>query len=146
MKTVILLTLFALVEFSCAPDKLEDAKADEKAIREVTAKQVIAWNKGDIDGFMKGYWNSDSILFIGSRVTQGWANTLARYKKSYPDKAAMGTLEFALMRMDNISKDAWLVTGRYTLTREKDTPTGIFTLLFERKHGEWLIVYDHTGG
>jgi hypothetical protein len=66
---------------------------DESAIRKILADQTAAWNRGDIDGFMKGYWESDSLMFIGkSGVTYGWSNTLKNYKKNYPDTAAMGKL------------------------------------------------------
>jgi hypothetical protein len=84
------------------------------------------------------------VLFIGSKITSGWDSTLVRYKRSYPDKAAMGKLRFEILRMDFISADSYLVTGKYFLTREKDNPSGIFTLLFKKKKGSWVIVYDHT--
>lgn len=118
--------------------------ADEKAIRAVLDMQVVAWNDANIDEFMKGYWKSDSILFIGRKITTGWDSTLLRYKKGYPDKAAMGKLRFEILRLDFVSPNACLVTGKFFLTREKDNPNGIFTLLFRKKKGQWLIVYDHT--
>ncbi len=117
---------------------------DEEAIKMVLATQVIAWNNADIEGFMEGYWKSDSLLFVGSKITSGWDSTLVRYKKSYPDKAAMGTLRFEIIRMLFISNDSYLVTGKYFLAREKDNPSGIFTLLFKKKNGKWVVAYDHT--
>jgi ketosteroid isomerase-like protein len=114
------------------------------AIRQVLDRQVEAWNRGDLDQFMEGYWKSDSILFIGSKVTAGWASTLARYKKSYPTREAMGTLRFEILRMDVLAHDVYLVTGKYFLARAADNPSGIFTLVFRRKEGKWVIVYDHT--
>jgi len=120
------------------------SKADEAVIQSVLDRQVAAWNEANIDEFMTGYWKSDSILFIGSKITTGWDSTLVRYKKSYPDKAAMGKLRFEILRMDFVSPDSYLVTGKYFLTREKDNPSGIFTLLFKKKNGNWVIVYDHT--
>src|SRR6185369_2307332 len=113
-------------------------KAEEAAIQSVLDQQVAAWNEANIDEFMKGYWKSDSILFIGSKITSGWDSTLTRYKKGYPDKAAMGKLRFEVLRMDYISNDSYLITGKYFLTREKDTPSGIFTLLFKKKKGNWV--------
>jgi hypothetical protein len=56
----------------------------------------------------------------------------------------MGTLRFEIMRLDFISSDSYLVTGRYFLAREKDNPSGVFTLLFKKKDGQWVVVYDHT--
>lgn len=107
-------------------------------------KQVVDWNGADIDAYMVGYWKSDSLLFIGSKITSGWDNTLARYKKNYPTKEAMGTLRFEILRIDFISTGAYLVTGKYFLTRITDNPNGVFTLLFRKKEGKWVVVYDHT--
>jgi len=135
----------AIVLFCCAFTSFaQKASPDEAAIRSVLDKQVAAWNEANIEEFMKGYWKSDSILFIGRKITSGWDSTLLRYKKSYPDKAAMGKLRFEILRMDFASTNACLVTGKFFLTREKDNPNGIFTLLFKKKKGKWLIVYDHT--
>ena len=142
MKKTILFVLFlTLVQYLNAQPK---RSSDETAIRSVLDKQVAAWNEANIDEFMKGYWKSDSILFIGRKITTGWDSTLLRYKKSYPDKAAMGKLRFEILRMDFASANACLVTGKYFLTREKDNPSGIFTLLFKKKKGQWVVVYDHT--
>ena len=140
-KVILFLLALAVTTFANAQAK---RSADEKAIRTVLDKQVIAWNEANIDEFMKGYWKSDSILFIGRKITSGWDSTLIRYKKGYPDKAAMGKLRFEILRMDFVSSEACLVTGKFFLTREKDNPSGIFTLLFKKKKGQWVIVYDHT--
>ena len=122
----------------------QSRKGDAAAIQTVLDQQISAWNEANIDEYMKGYWKSDSVLFIGNKITSGWDSTLVRYKRGYPNKAAMGKLRFEILRMDFISSDCYLVTGKYFLTREKDNPSGIFTLLFKNKKGNWVIVYDHT--
>src|SRR5713226_4570053 len=67
-----------------------------KDLRALLNEQAEAWNRGDIDGFMKGYWKSPDTVFVGScGVQRGWDAVLARYKKSYPDRAAMGHLTFS---------------------------------------------------
>jgi ketosteroid isomerase-like protein len=139
-----LLTLLVSCQQTGKKEASKHNPLDEKLIREVLDKQVMAWNETDIEGFMQGYWKSDSLLFIGSKITNGWDSTLARYKRSYPDKAAMGNLRFEIMRIDFISSDSYLVTGKYFLKREKDSPSGVFTLLFRKKNGLWVVVYDHT--
>ncbi len=138
--------IVVLVALSCASKNKNstDRGSDVLAIQKVLNNQVAAWNEGDLDEFMKGYDRSDSILFIGNKITSGWDSTLARYKKSYPDKAAMGSLRFEILRLDFISSTSYLVTGKYFLTREKDNPHGVFTLLFKKRKGSWVIVYDHT--
>ena len=62
---------------------------DETAIRKVLSTQEAAWNAGNIENFMKGYWINDSMMFIGKSLTYGWQKTLDNYKKRYPDTAAM---------------------------------------------------------
>jgi hypothetical protein len=142
--TLSFLTLLASCQQAAQKEAKKSNPLDEKLIREVLDKQVAAWNETDIEGFMQGYWKSDSLLFIGSKITNGWDSTLARYKRSYPDKAAMGTLRFEIMRMDFISSDSYLVTGKYFLMREKDNLNGVFTLLLKKKREKWVVVYDHT--
>jgi hypothetical protein len=140
---IVLLSSLLLFYSSClnAQQSKEDSK---RAIRHVLDRQVAAWNAGDIDEFMKGYWKSDSVQFIGSEIVTGWTATLERYKKNYPDKDAMGVLRFDLLQLTSAGEDAYLITGKYFLTRKNDNPHGVFTLLFRKKEGKWVIVYDHT--
>jgi hypothetical protein len=121
-----------------------DPKAEETAIRNLLHAQEIAWNSGNIDAFMEGYWKSDSLKFIGKNITLGWNGTLERYKKTYPDRAAMGQLNFTFYEFRFIAKDACLVTGKYHLKRDADEPRGMFTLLLRKIDNNWVIVYDHT--
>src|ERR1700712_3151290 len=74
---------------------------DKQAIQKLMADQQSAWNKGDIDGFMQGYWKSDSLAFVGKAApAYGWQNMLDHYKKSYPDKTAMGQLTFGIIKLE----------------------------------------------
>lgn len=93
---------------------------------------------------MAGYWKSDSLQFIGSSIRHGWQQTLDGYKRGYPTREAMGTLQFDIWQVVSLEGGAWLVSGRYTLVRTADQPTGPFTLIFQKKDGQWVVVYDHT--
>lgn len=118
---------------------------DKQAILEVLNKQVEAWNKQDIEGFMEGYWKSDSLKFIGKNgFSKGWKTTLENYKKNYPDKNAMGTLVFEVINLQPISHHAVVVTGKWKLTRLIGNIQGIFTLIFQKIDKKWVIVYDHS--
>jgi ketosteroid isomerase-like protein len=118
---------------------------DESAIRKILDNQTAAWNRGDIDGFMIGYWENDSLMFIGkSGVTYGWSNTLKNYKKNYPDTATMGQLAFTLLEVKKLSKEYYHVTGKWFLKRSIGDVGGHYTLLFRKINGRWVIISDHS--
>jgi uncharacterized protein (TIGR02246 family) len=117
----------------------------EKQIRTILDAQISAWNKGDLPKFMQGYWNNDSLMFIGKTgVTYGYQATLDRYEKNYPDPDSRGTLTFDIIKMNAISPDYYWVLGRYALTRNKGNVSGHFTLLFKKINGNWKIIADHS--
>lgn len=120
----------------------------EKEVKKVTDlldKQVKSWNKGNIEKFMDTYWKSDDLIFVGSKgVTYGWRLTLKNYKKSYPNKKAMGHLRFDNLDIRKIDKKTIFVVGRFFLTRSYDNMEGHYTLVIQKKRGKWLIVSDHS--
>ena len=143
-----LLFLFLLVLLTATGIFAQDNKRDAKIaseIRQVMDAQTVAWNNGDIDGFMKGYWNSPDLIFVsGANVTRGWQPTIDRYKKTYDSRAKMGTLTFSDLEVDVLSKDSATVLGSWALAREKDNPKGKFTLIFRKLKDGWKIIHDHT--
>lgn len=115
------------------------------AIEKIMHEQELAWNKGDIDGFMLSYWNNDSLKFIGKNgIKYGWKNTLDNYKKSYPDKATMGELAFSIISVEQLSENSCYVIGKWNLKREKGDIGGYYTLLWKKINDKWVIVIDHT--
>lgn len=142
----ILICLCAIV-FLCAASVSAQSKAEKtKAeIRKVLDEQTAAWNRGDIEGFMRGYWNSPEMTFVsGNSVTKGWQPTLERYKRAYDTPEKMGRLSFSELEITLTGKDSAVVLGRFTLERKNDRPTGIFTLNFRRLKEGWKIILDHT--
>lgn len=119
--------------------------SDRKQILSVLETQRKAWNTGNLEAYMQGYWKSDSLLFVGSRgPTYGWQQTLDNYKKSYPDKAAMGILTFGIKKLEFLGKDVALVLGSWSLQRDKDRPNGYFTLICRKIKGFWKVAVDHS--
>jgi len=115
----------------------------EAGIRLVMETQERAWNNHDLEGFMQGYWKSDSLKFYGSNgLTKGWEQTLANYKKGYPTKAESGTLNFGINDISKIEGDNYWVMGEYHLKREIGDADGIFIIIFKKIAGEWKIVAD----
>jgi len=141
MKKLLLLSLtfFSLNVFA-------QTGKDRQIILNILDTQTKAWNSGDVEKFMNGYWVSDSLMYIGkSGVKYGYQGTLDSYRKNYPDKATMGTLKFDIIKVDFIAKDACFVVGKWHLTRpEKGDIGGHYTLLWRKIKGQWVIVADHS--
>jgi uncharacterized protein (TIGR02246 family) len=117
------------------------------AVRAVLDTQVAAWNRGDLDEFMAGYWKDDKLTFYsGDTIVSGWQKTFDRYRQRYQAEGKeMGKLDFRDLQFDTLGDDAAMVRGRWRLTKKDGTtPNGLFTLLFRRFDGKWRIVHDHT--
>lgn len=138
----------SLILFSVALVLTAAAPGPEKTITHIQGLmdlQEAAWNRGDIDAFMEPYWHSEELTFIGKNgVTKGWQQTLDNYKKSYPDKAAMGNLTFTNLHMEQVGKKSVYVVGKWHLAREAGDLEGHYTLMWKRMGGEWVIVSDHS--
>lgn len=133
-KIAVLFILFSIFSF-----------AQEKAILKVMNEQKKAWNNGDIEGYMQGYWKSDSLMFIGSKgVTYGWETTFNNYKKGYSTKDKMGELSFTDVKVKKLGNKHALVVGKWHLQRDKNPVGGIYTLIFKKFKSEWKIISDHT--
>ena len=135
--------LFILIVF--VPILAFSQDKDAQSIRKVLATQTEAWNRGNINEFMHGYWESDSLKFIGkSGITYGYNPTLANYKKNYSDTAKMGKLSFDILEVKRLSPEYYFVVGKWFLKRSVGDIGGLYTLLFRKINGLWVIVVDHT--
>jgi len=140
MKHIIILLFITAFFYSNAQSTENE---DKKSIEKVLKKQKIAWSKNNIEGFMEGYWKSDSLKFYGSNgITYGWQNTLERYKKAYPTKDYTGNLDFKLNDISKINEGAYFVMGEYHLKRNVGNADGIFMIIFKKINGEWKIIAD----
>ena len=143
MKKLLTVLTLVLTTFVLA-QKPANKKTKEK-VQRIFDQQIKAWNKGDLNAFMNGYWEDKRLLFAGSRgPTYGYKNTLKGYQKGYPTKEAMGTLKFDIIEMRQWDRKTLQVIGKFTLIRESDTPTGHFTLLLRKIKSKWVIVSDHS--
>lgn len=122
-----------------------NARDDKARIVAVLSSQSEAWNRGSIEDYMQGYWNNDSLVFVGkSGPTYGYRRTLENYKKSYSDTTKMGKLYFDILQVKALSKECYFVLGKWSLKRTIGDVGGCFTLIFRKIKGEWLIVADHS--
>jgi ketosteroid isomerase-like protein len=129
-------------------EALAQFKAEaEEGIKHMLVSQVEAWNHGQIEGFMQGYWHSPELTFFSAgTVTKGWEPTLQRYRQRYQGQGKeMGHLDFQDLNIDLVGRKAAVVTGKWQLTMsDGKTPHGLFTLLVKRMPAGWKIVHDHT--
>jgi len=133
-----------LLVICCLASSFVFSQKDVPQVMQLMKDQEQAWNNGDIPSFMKHYWQSDSLKFIGSKgITYGWQKTLDNYLKSYPNKEAMGLLKFTIIEATQLSKTAIYVVGKWALNKDKPV-NGHYTLLWRKINKQWVIVADHT--
>ena len=141
----LVMAVFVFAQSHLLANASEDRKSDREAIGAVLNAQQSAWNRGDVDAFLIGYWHSPELTFSGSSgVARGWDGVLSRYKKNYPDKAAMGQLDFSELEFRFLGPDAALVLGHWHLKRDNDDLGGVFSLVWQRFPDGWKIIHDHT--
>lgn len=145
-----LLSIFANAQTPPPPNMSDaGARAAESAIRNMLMEQVQAWNRGDLNGFMNGYWNSPRLTFYSNGTeTEGWQSTLDRYKQRYQGKSkAMGKLDFRQLNITVLCANAAFVRGQWSLAMsDGKNPHGVFTLVLRNIGDRWQIVHDHTSG
>lgn len=118
---------------------------DEQAIRTILNNQINHWNKGDIEHFMQGYWENDSLVFVGKKgPVYGYQKTLQNYKTGYPNQDYMGVLSFDIISVQPLGKQYYFVIGKFHLDRKVGNAEGHFTLLFKKMNGVWKIIADHS--
>jgi uncharacterized protein (TIGR02246 family) len=142
-----LITTAIIVWFISLANAAPVTPSSVDAIRAVLDNQVVAWNRGDLDSFMAGYWKDDRLTFFsGDTITKGWQATYDRYRKRYQSEGReMGKLEFRRVDVEMAGPDAAFVRGEWHLTMKNGkSPHGLFTLIFRRVDGQWRIVHDHT--
>jgi ketosteroid isomerase-like protein len=123
------------------------SKTDSLEIANILMDSQRDWNAGDLESFMKTYWRSDSVAFVGaSGPIYGYESTLERYQKSYPDTTTMGQLEFDILRLYQIDQHTALLIGKFYLTRSIADLQGHYTLIWRKLDGEWKIISDHSSG
>ena len=128
----------------------------EAEINRILELQRQAWNNGNIDKFMQAYWHSDQLVFIGkSGAKYGWQSALTNYKQSYPNKQAMGELEFSELKVKKIAKNTMFATGKWQLAFDNNAKNdensennkiknGYFSLIWQYLDGKWQIISDHS--
>lgn len=121
------------------------AASQKEKIRALLDAQAAAWNRGDVEGFLTGYRKSDATAFAGTQgMLRGWQPLLERYRRNYPDRQAMGRLDFSGLEIVPLCHNAALVLGQWHLARAPEPVGGVFTLVLRNFPEGWRIIADHT--
>lgn len=158
----LLLPALALLALACgrhSPQSDAGPRAGaEAAIRTLLAEQAAAWSRGDLEEFVSVY--ADDALFVSpSGLTRGRDEVLARYRRRYPDRAAMGRLTLDVLELRLTPGEeaepgrgaagevhGARVVARWTLSypedAEREEASGLTLIVFERRGGRWRIVED----
>lgn len=148
-----LLLFAALIVFAPAawsqggPEPLHTASQQELDIVKVLLAQEAAWNRGDLEGFARGYKDSPDTIFLSRQLSRGYAGLIEQYHRDYPTKAAMGTLAFSDLEVRPLDEHYAVCLGKYELERSKKEggrAEGLFSLVFEKTEKGWKIIIDHT--
>ncbi|WP_039953577.1 YybH family protein [Rhodanobacter thiooxydans] len=135
------------------PSHAASAGGEAAAIRQVMAQQAAAWNRGDVEGYMRGYKDAPDTTFIGSSVRKGYRGILDSYRQHYATAQQMGRLTFSELDVRLLPSAGGepryaVVTGRFHLDRathgEVAQDDGVFSLLWEKTADGWKIILDHT--
>ena len=121
--------------------------ASAQDARALLDSQTAAWNRGDLKTFVDTYEDSPSITFLGTALSKGRAEVLARYRRKYDTREKMGKLRFEMLEYRALGDSHAMVLGRFFLTRSKaggGDATGHFTLILRKGPNGWRIIHDHT--
>ena len=115
-------------------------------IKEALQQDAAAWNRGDLDGFMKSYWNDPAFTFFSDdQVTKGYDALHERYRKRYQAEGKeMGKLTFSELDVKPMGEGWVLVRGRWKVEKKAETSGGLFTLVMRQTPEGWRTVHDHT--
>lgn len=131
----------------CSDCGKKSQEGDKHELARLLFDQQQAWNSGNLEGFMQGYYNDSSMQFITKRgVRKGWKQTLDAYRRGYKNKDSMGLLEFKLTDIEFLDEASAIghINGTWRLLRKADTPAGHFSLITKRISGKHKIIIDHT--
>ncbi len=147
-------------DFGCSLwDRIRDGRRRaeaEKQVRGLLERQIAAWNRGDLDEFCSIY-AADAAFLSPSGYRNGRDEVLARYRRDYPDRAAMGRLTLDITEVRTVSGTEFTllgdavpgrvqgvtVLGRWRIERDGRDPSSGGTLVVFRRAGEgWELIQD----
>jgi ketosteroid isomerase-like protein len=117
----------------------------EEQIRDRFKEATEAWNRGDLNAYLAGYWDSEETRWIsGGMLIRGVEAIRARYKSLYDSPEKLGKLEVKDLETDILTDSDTLVVGKWSHTAGQLARVGVFTIHMKKIQGEWVIATDHA--
>ena len=115
-------------------------------VSELLTKQMDAWNRNDLEGFMSAYLPSDSLTFLSAfGAIRGIEALRKRYQDRYQHAGApLEKLSLEEIKIEPLGVDHAIAYGRYRVEESKKISTGVFSLVLARHQGVFKICFDHT--
>jgi len=131
---------------SQAKEEISKERASREHVLAVLATQAEAWNRGDLDGYMDGYWDNPELEFIsGPTTTKGFQPVKDRYFQRYKANGQeMGQLTFSELEYRRRADRGAEVTGLWRVVKTTDTLSGGFTVQLREFDFGWKVVQDTT--
>ena len=88
------------------------------------------------------HWRDDELQIIAPPDA-----VLARYKRGYPTREAMGALTFSEIDVRPLGTEFALAHGKFSLKRTASgggDASGRFTLVLRKTKAGWKIIHDHS--
>ena len=137
--------LIALLLLLLARPVLAATPAEEA--RNGFAQQKAAWNRGDLEGALDLYWNSQELTLVdASGVSRGFAAFAADLRTDFAGKPGqMGVYAGEVLEARDIDADTALLVVRWSITRGgRRLMGGVSTQLWEPALGRWRIIFEHA--
>ena len=136
--------LAAALSSGCGPAPAPDGPT--AGIAAMLEESAVAWNRGDLDGFMASYLADTATVFVtADSAHRGFAWIRARYAPRFAPEAARDSLRFERIAARALGPEHAVATAHYVLMRgDSVTATGPFTIVLRRTPAGWKIIHDHT--
>jgi|HubBroStandDraft_2_1064218.scaffolds.fasta_scaffold335704_1 uncharacterized protein (TIGR02246 family) len=125
--------------------KVAGAGDPEKEIYDQVNRAVEAWNRHDLDGYLDGFWRSDSlILVVEGETVRGWDLLSKALHTGYPNPTEMGNVTLDRVQVQMLSSDLALALTWDTVSFPKKKEFGTSTIVMKKLPEGWRVAVMHT--
>ncbi|WP_051189357.1 YybH family protein [Daejeonella oryzae] len=125
------------------------AFSQDKSISEVKTAlegQISAWNKGNLEGAMSFYWNSDKLLWISKSGTdKGYQPVFESFLSDFKDRSQMGKFTYEPLHIESLSDEIVYYVYRWKIELgDKKLMGGISSQIWRKPDNKWVITSEHA--